>query len=85
MATYQILYWRDIPSQVKAVDDEDEVNLPMKGAFMAKIDAAALKLGLQNADDYLAQWRWSEAQERPGSAQDVADAVMRELAAGNET
>ena len=28
-----------------------------------------LKRGLQSADDYLAQWKWSEEEEREGSAQ----------------
>ena len=29
------------------------------------------------SDDYLAQWHWSDEQERDGTAQDVADAVKR--------
>jgi hypothetical protein len=36
---------------------------------------------LQAADDYLAQWKWSDEQERDGSAQDVADALKAELEA----
>jgi hypothetical protein len=37
--------------------------------------------GLQDADDYLAQWKWSDEQEREGSAQDVAEALKAELEA----
>jgi hypothetical protein len=48
---------------------------------MERIDQLAVQRGLQSADDYLAQWRWSEAQERDGSAEDVAHAVKRELEA----
>ena len=29
MASYQVLYWQDIPSQVKAWDDFDEISLPL--------------------------------------------------------
>ena len=37
--------------------------------------------GLGGSDDYLAQWRWSEDEDRDGSAQDVAEAVRAELEA----
>ena len=37
--------------------------------FMKQIDLLAAKRGLQAADDYLAQWKWSEEEEREGSAQ----------------
>jgi hypothetical protein len=46
---------------------------------MDRIDQQAAKRGLQGADDYLAQWRWSDVQEREGSAEEVARAVKDEL------
>jgi len=79
MATYKILSWQEIPSQVKAEDDADEVTLPMPPAFMARIDQMAAQRGLQGADDYLAQWNWSREEEREGSALEVAEAVRAEL------
>lgn len=81
MATYRILYWQEIPSQIRAEDEDGDVNLPMPPKFMARIDALAAARGLQGADDYLAQWRWSDEEEREGSAQDVAETVCRELEA----
>ncbi len=39
------------------------------------------KRGLQGADEYLAQWKWSEEEEREGSAREVAEAVKAELEA----
>jgi len=36
---------------------------------------------LQSADDYLAQWKWGEEEEREGSAHEVAEAVKAELEA----
>ncbi len=78
---YQVLYWRDLPSQVKAWDDFDEVKVDLPPRFTARIDAAAQQQGLTNSDDFLAQWRWGEAAERPGSPADVADAIRRELEA----
>ena len=79
MATYKILYWQEIPSQIKTEDDDGEVNLAMPSKFMERIDRMAGERGLQGTDDYLAQWRWSEEEEREGSAQAVAEAVMAEL------
>ena len=82
MATYKILYWQEIPSQIKAEDDEEDITLPLPSKFMERIDIMAAKRGLQSADDYLAQWQWSEERERDGSAAEVAEAVKAELESG---
>ncbi|HXG56494.1 MAG TPA: virulence factor [Vicinamibacterales bacterium] len=81
MATYKILYWQEIPSQIKAEDDLDDVTVPLDTRFMERIDQLAAQRGLQGADDYLAQWRWSDEQEREGTAEEVARAVQLELEA----
>ncbi len=81
MATYKILYWQEVPSQIRADDGLDEVTLEMPPKFMERIDTLAARRGLQNSDDYLAQWRWSEEEEREGSANEVARAVQSELEA----
>jgi hypothetical protein len=83
MASYQILYWQDLPSQVKAWDDVDEIKIELPPRFAARIDSAALAQGLMGTDDYLAQWRWGESAERPGTAAEVAEAVRRELDAAH--
>jgi len=79
MATYKILYWQEVPSQIKADDGLDEVTLPLAHRFMERIDQLAGQRGLQGSDDYLAQWWWGDEEERAGSAQEVADAVKAEL------
>ena len=81
MATYKILYWQEVPSQIKAEDEQDDVTLALDDRFQERIDQLAAARGLQGSDDYLAQWRWTEEQERDGSAQDVAEAVKAELEA----
>lgn len=81
MATYKVLYWQEIPTQVRAEDAADEVTLPLPARFMEQIDRLATQRGLQQADDFLAQWHWSEEEERDGSAQEVAQAVIAELEA----
>lgn len=81
MAHYQILYWQDIPSQVKAWDDFDEVKLELAPRFIAQIDRAAQAQGLTETDAYLEQWRWSETAVREGTPAEVAEAVKKELEA----
>ncbi len=81
MATYKILYWQEVPSQVKVEDDEDEVTIPLTGKFMERIDRLAVQRGLQGSDEYLEQWKWSDEQEREGSAREVAEALVAELEA----
>lgn len=79
MAIYKVLYWQEIPTQVRAEDDDEDVTVMLDGRFMQQVDIFAAKRGLQAADDYLAQWKWSEEEEREGSARDVAEAVKAEL------
>jgi len=79
MAYYQVLYWQDIPSQIKTWDDMDEVRFELGAAFMDRIDRSAQAQGLTSSDDYLAQWRWGEELERPGTPQEVAEALKKEL------
>jgi len=81
MALYQILYWQDIPSQIKVWDDTEELKLELAPRFMTRIDEAAQSQGLTTTDDYLAQWKWSDEAERDGSAAEVAEAVKKELEA----
>ena len=81
MATYKILYWQEIPSQIKVEDDLDDLTVPMPDRFQERIDLMAARRGLQDADSYLAQWKWSEEEDRQGSAEEVAEAVRLELEA----
>jgi hypothetical protein len=81
MTSYRILYWQEVPTQIKADDGLDEVTLPLSGKFLERVDQLAGQRGLQQSDDYLAQWKWSEDEEREGSAEEVAEAVRAELEA----
>jgi hypothetical protein len=84
MATYKVLYWQEIPSQIVAEDSENEVSLPMSAKFMERIESAAMSRGLAGSDDYLAQWNWGDAEVRDGTADEVAQAVKAELEAKDD-
>jgi hypothetical protein len=80
MARYQILYWKDIPAQVKAADEGGRpVSRPLPDRFQAEIDQVAMREGLTGTDQYLDQWRWTEKRDREGSAEEVLQAVIHEL------
>jgi hypothetical protein len=64
---------------VKAEDDFDDVTVMLDDRFMALIDAQAMKDGLRDTDSFLAQWHWSEEEEREGSAEEVAAALKVDL------
>jgi hypothetical protein len=82
ISTYKVLYWQEVPSQFKVSDDAgNEVNVELPSKFAERIDVLAHQRGFQNSDAYLEHWKWSEEQERPGSAKDVAAALKAELEA----
>jgi hypothetical protein len=85
MATYQILYWHDIPVQVRAGGRRDRVSRELPPRFQVAIDNAAMAAGLTGTDAYLEGFVWGEAQEREGSPEGVVEAVTAELDKQYET
>ena len=81
MATYQIIAWKDVPAMVEARDETETVTRSLSDRFQQLIDSVAMQLGLQDQDAYLDLWARSAAQERPGRAAEVADAIVAELEA----
>jgi hypothetical protein len=83
LASYQVMYWKHIPSQVKAWDGTGEVKRMLPDRFQVAIDAYAMKEGASDMDAYLDGWSWGPVEERAGSPQDVLDAIIGELDAAN--
>jgi len=79
MAKYQILYWKEIPAQVRAFDGARAVSRPLPERYQIEIDRLAMEQGLAGTDAYLEQWRWSAKLERPGTAAEILDASVEEL------
>jgi hypothetical protein len=55
------------------------VSAQLPNRFQEAIDQAAMATGMINSDDYTDSFRWGEAEERDGTAQEVAAAVVAEL------
>lgn len=63
MAQLTILYWRDIPSQVVVKAGRKNAKRLLSERFQEAIDAAAMKDGAAETDDYLAEWHRGEPVE----------------------
>ena len=85
MAKYQIMYWHDIPVQVRAGGRRDRVSIELPQRFQVAVDNAAMAAELTGTDAYLDGFRWSEMQERDGTPEAVAKAVAAKLDAQYET
>jgi Virulence factor len=82
MARFQILFWQDVPSVIKAfADDGSETKRQLGQWFQQEIDRRAMQQGLVGSDAYLEQWHWGDPEERPGTTEEVLDAVEQELEA----
>lgn len=52
-----VIYWRDIPAQVKARAGRERVSAPLPDRFMVAVDGAATVADKTKTDEYIAEWR----------------------------
>jgi hypothetical protein len=83
LASFQVMYWKHIPSQVKAWEGGAEAKCMLPDYFQAAIDAYAMKDGSTDMDAYLDGWRWGPTEERPGTPEKVLNEVVDEITAAN--
>ena len=81
MAIYQIMYWHDIPRQVKVKDQTGTVKRFLPERFQKAINSAAIAASKSDPEAYMNGWKWGPREERAGSAGEVADALVAELEA----
>ena len=77
------MFWKHIPSQIKAWDGKTELKRMLPDYFQAAIDAYAMKEGSTDMDAYLDGWRWGPVEEREGAPDAVLDQLIAELTAAN--
>ncbi|MGJ8627929.1 MAG: virulence factor [Sulfitobacter sp.] len=75
MAQVIIVYWRDIPAQVIVGKGRRGAKRQLPERFEQAIDRAAMKIGAEDTDAYLAEWRKADPVDVAGDSDDaVADA-----------
>ncbi len=52
-----VIYWRDIPAQVRANAGRERVAVPLPDRFMIAVDRAAMVADKKKVDEYIAEWR----------------------------
>jgi Virulence factor len=76
---YQIVYWRDIPAQVKVRAGKQRLARPLSPRFQDAIDEAAMLARATSTDAYLEDWRtteWAPGQDDP---EQVAASLVADL------
>lgn len=81
MPTYQIMYWKSIPAQVKVFGAAEDLSAELPPRFQEVIDDVAMRLGLAGTDDYLEGWEWGDEEEMAGTAEEVLAKVMASVEA----
>lgn len=79
--TYQILYWRDIPAQVKVRSGRERIARSLSPRFQEAIDEAAMRARTTDSDEYLEDWRSTEWQAGEGDPNIFADSQVAEIEA----
>lgn len=74
MAEVVIVYWRDIPAQVIVGKGRRGQKRILPERFEQAIDRAAMKIGAEDTDAYLAEWRKADPVTIAGDDAEVADA-----------
>jgi hypothetical protein len=83
VTSYQVTFWKHIPSQVKAWDGTAEVKGMLPDRFQVAIDAYSMREGSTDMDAYLEGWRRGPVEEREGTPSAVLAAVIKELDEAN--
>lgn len=72
MPDVTIVFWRDIPAQVIVGKGRRGAKVQLPERFEQAIDRAAMKIGAQDADAYLAEWRKAVPYTVDGPQEEVA-------------
>jgi hypothetical protein len=79
MPEVTIVYWRDIPAQVIVGKGRRGSKRPLPERFEQASDRAAMKIGADDSDAYLAEWRKADPYTVDGEPDAVADAEVARI------
>lgn len=79
MPEVTIVYWRDIPAQVIVGKGRRGAKRQLPERFEQAIDRAAMKVGAEDTDAYLAEWRKAAPYEVEGAPEEIAEAEATRL------
>ncbi len=79
MPDVTVVYWRDIPAQVIVGKGRRGAKVQLPERFEQAIDRAAMKVGAEDTDAYLAEWRKAPPYPVEGDQDAVAQAEADRL------
>ncbi|MGI9369093.1 MAG: virulence factor [Ruegeria sp.] len=79
MPDVTIVYWRDIPAQVIVGKGRRGAKRQLEERFEQAIDRAAMKVGAEDTDAYLAEWRKAAPYEVEGDPSEIAQSEAQRL------
>ena len=74
-----VVYWRDIPAQVIVGKGRKASKVQLPERFEQAIDRAAMKIGAEDTDSYLAEWRKAPAYAVDGEQSAVAQSEANRI------
>ncbi len=79
MPEVTIVYWRDIPAQIIVGKGRGGAKVQLPERFEQAIDRAAMKVGADGTDAYLAEWRKAPPYDVDGDPRAVAEAEAKRI------
>lgn len=79
MTRYQIIYWRDIPVQVRGKNGRVRLTRPLSPRFQKTVYRAAFRARAISGFDYINEWQPRSWREQDGDVHDVVNRVADEL------
>ena len=79
MADVIVVYWRDIPAQVIVGKGRKAAKVQLPERFEQAIDRAAMKIGAEDTNSYLAEWHKAPAYAIEGDQADVAQSEANRI------
>ena len=76
-----VVYWRDIPAQIIVGKGRKASKVQLTESFDQAIDRVAKKIGAEETDAYLAEWRKADAYFVDGEQDAVAQAEAAKIEA----
>ena len=79
MARVRVMYWKEIPVQVQAEDENGRVSRQLDDRFQRAADSVAMKDGSEGTDEYLDSWEFGPYQSVDGGAAESAEETALNL------
>ncbi|MEO9820444.1 MAG: virulence factor [Paracoccaceae bacterium] len=79
MPDVTVVFWRDIPAQVIVGKGRRGAKRQLAERFEQAIDRAAMKIGANDSDAYLAEWRKAPSFEVAGDPEEIVAAEAERL------